>query len=48
MHDGAPSHFRNDVQAYLDEKYRNEWIGCGMSYTMAFNDEQLRERIEDS
>lgn len=29
MHDGAPPHFRNEVRTYLDQRFRNKWIGRG-------------------
>lgn len=29
MHDGAPPHYSNDVRRYLDNVFRNKWIGRG-------------------
>ena len=27
MHDGAPAHYAKLIRAFLDDKFRNQWIG---------------------
>jgi hypothetical protein len=29
QHDGAPPHFSRVIRQYLNDKFSNQWIGCG-------------------